>query len=339
MHPEIRRDEPGACPICGMALEPLAPSAEEGENAELKDMTRRFWISAALSVPLLWSMLGELVPSISPMQLFPHAAVAWGQLVLATPVVLWGGWPFLVRGWQSVVNRSLNMFTLIALGTGAAWIFSVVATAVPGILPPSFADESGAPPLYFEAAAVIVTLVLLGQVLELRARAQTSGAIRALLRLAPKTAHRVDSTGAEIDVPLENVQVGDRLRVRPGEKIPVDGRVVEGASHVDESMLTGEPDPVRKEAGCSVVGGNDERQRQPRDAGRTCRRRHVALADRAHGRASTTVKSARPAARRSSLGVVRAGGRRDRDCRPASFGLSSGHRRSSRTRWSWRSPC
>ena len=255
MHPEIRRDEPGACPICGMALEPLAPSADEGENAELKDMTRRLWISAALSIPLLWSMLGELVPSISPMRLAPHAAVAWGQLTLATPAVLWGGWPFFVRGWQSVVSRSLNMFTLIALGTGAAWIFSVVATAVPGVLPPSFADESGAPPLYFEAAAVIVTLVLLGQVLELRARAQTSGAIRALLRLAPKTAHRVDSTGAEIDIPLEDVQVGDRLRVRPGEKIPVDGRVVEGASHVDESMLTGEPDPVRKEADAALSAG------------------------------------------------------------------------------------
>jgi len=255
MHPEIRRDEPGACPICGMALEPLTPSAEEGENAELHDMTRRFWISVALSVPLLWSMLGELFPSISPMQLLPHAAVAWGQLILATPVVLWGGWPFFVRGWHSVVNRSLNMFTLIALGTGAAWLFSVVATAVPSILPPSFTDESGAPPLYVEAAAVIVTLVLLGQVLELRARAQTSGAIRALLRLAPKIAHRVDSTGAEVDIPLENVQVDDRLRVRPGEKIPVDGRVVEGASHVDESMLTGEPAPVRKEADAALSAG------------------------------------------------------------------------------------
>jgi P-type Cu+ transporter len=255
MHPEIRRDEPGACPICGMALEPLAPSADEGDNAELKDMTRRLWISVALSVPLLWSMLGEILPAISPMQLLPHAAVSWGQLMLATPVVLWGGWPFFVRGWQSAVNRSLNMFTLIALGTGSAWVFSVVATVMPGILPPSFTAESGAPPLYFEAAAIIVTLVLLGQVLELRARAQTSGAIRALLRLAPKNAHIVDSTGAEADIPLEHVQVGDRLRVRPGEKIPVDGRVVEGASHVDESMLTGEPDPVRKEAEAPLSAG------------------------------------------------------------------------------------
>jgi Cu+-exporting ATPase len=255
MHPEIRRDAPGPCPICGMALEPLAPSAEEGENAELTDMTRRFWISVALTAPLLWSMLGELVPSINPMRFVSHGAFAWAQLLLATPVVLWAGWPFFVRGWHSIVNRSLNMFTLIALGTGAAWIFSVVATVLPSILPPSFSAESGAPPLYFEAAAVIVTLVLLGQVLELRARAQTSGAIRALLRLAPKIAHKIEAGAAEVDIPLEDVQVGDRLRVRPGEKIPVDGRVVEGASHVDESMLTGEPDPVRKEADAALSAG------------------------------------------------------------------------------------
>jgi Cu+-exporting ATPase len=255
MHPQIRRDAPGACPICGMALEPLAPSADEGENAELKDMTRRFWIGVALTLPLLWSMLGELVPAIDPMRVLPHAAVAWGQLVLATPVVLWAGWPFFVRGWRSVVTGNLNMFTLIALGTGAAWLFSVVATAVPALLPASFRDESGAPPLYFEAAAVIVTLVLLGQVLELRARAQTSGAIRALLKLAPKIAHRVDSSGRESDVPLEHVAVGDLLRIRPGENVPVDGTVAEGSSHVDESMLTGEPEPVRKTAGAPLSAG------------------------------------------------------------------------------------
>jgi len=254
MHPEIRRDAPGACPICGMALEPLAPSAEDGESHELKDMTRRFWIGVALSVPLLWSMLGELIPALDPMRLFPHAAVAWGQMLLATPVVLWAGWPFFVRGWQSVVSGHLNMFTLIALGTGSAWVFSVVATAVPGALPASFRDEAGAAPLYFEAAAVIVTLVLLGQVLELRARAQTSGAIRALLRLAPKIAHRVDVNG-EGDVPLEDVAPGDLLRVRPGENVPVDGIVVEGSSHVDESMLSGEPEPVRKTAGASLSAG------------------------------------------------------------------------------------
>jgi Cu+-exporting ATPase len=246
MHPEIRRDEPGACPICGMALEPLTPAADESKNAELADMTRRFWIGAALTVPLLWSMLGELIPTINPMTLFGHVYVAWAQLLLATPIVAWCGRPFFVRGWRSIVNRSLNMFTLIAIGTGAAWLFSVVATVIPGALPASFLNPDGTAPLYFEAAAVIVTLVLLGQVLELRARDRTSGAIKALLRLAPKIAHRIDSSGNETDIPLEEVAVGDRLRVRPGEKIPVDGQVLDGASHVDESMLTGEPLPVRK---------------------------------------------------------------------------------------------
>jgi Cu+-exporting ATPase len=255
MHPEIRRDAPGSCPICGMALEPLAPSAEEGESHELKDMTRRFWIAVALTVPLLWSMIGEFFPAIDPMRVLPHATVAWAQLVFATPVVLWAGWPFFVRGGQSVVNRSLNMFTLIALGTGAAWLFSVAATVFPEALPASFRNEMGVAPLYFEAAAVIVTLVLLGQVLELRARAQTSGAIRALLRLAPKIAHRVEADGNEKDVALEDVGVGDQLRVRPGENIPVDGVVVEGSSHVDESMLTGEPEPVRKTAGAPLSAG------------------------------------------------------------------------------------
>jgi Cu+-exporting ATPase len=255
MHPQIRRDAPGSCPICGMALEPLAPAAEEGENAELVDMTRRFWIGVALTVPLLWAMLGEVLPAIDPMRIFGHTAFAWTQLMLATAVVLWCGWPFFVRGWQSIVNRSLNMFTLIALGTGAAWAFSVFATVSPDSLPPSFRTESGAPPLYFEAAAVIVTLVLLGQVLELRARAQTSGAIRALLKLAPKIAHRVDTAGRESDVELEAVAIGDTLRVRPGENVPVDGVVLDGASHVDESMLTGEPDPVRKEKGAPVTAG------------------------------------------------------------------------------------
>lgn len=255
MHPEIRSRSPGACPICGMALEPLAPSAEESVSHELVDMTRRFWIAVALTLPLLWSMVGEFAPAINPMRLFSHAAVSWAQLAFATPVVLWAGWPFFVRGSRSVVNRNLNMFTLIALGTGAAWLFSVVATVFPGALPASFSDETGAAPLYFEAAAVIVTLVLLGQVLELRARAQTSGAIRALLKLAPKIAHRVDAEGRESDVALEAVAVGDRLRVRPGENVPVDGTVVEGSSHVDESMLTGEPEPVRKAEGAPLSAG------------------------------------------------------------------------------------
>ena len=255
MHPEIRRAEPGSCPICGMALEPLAPTGDDGESRELADMRRRFWVSALLSLPLLWPMLGEIFPAMNPMHRLGHEVVAWAELALATPVVVWGGWPFFMRGWQSVVNRSLNMFTLIALGTGAAWTFSALATVWPSALPESFRDASGAPPLYFEAAAVIVTLVLLGQVLELKARAQTSGAIRALLRLAPKIAHRLDARGVETDIPLESVQAGDRLRVRPGEKIPVDGTVLEGTSHVDESMLTGEPDPMRKAAGAPLSAG------------------------------------------------------------------------------------
>ena len=255
MHPEIRRNEPGPCPICGMALEPLAPTADDGENKELADMRRRFWVSAILTTPLLWSMLGELIPAINPMALFGHSVVSWAQLLLATPVVIWGGSPFFVRGWQSLFNRSLNMFTLIALGTGSAWLFSVVATVAPQVLPDSFRDASGAPQLYFEAAAVIVTLVLLGQVLELRARERTSGAIKALLKLAPKIAHRIDNAGNETDIPLEDVRVGDQLRIRPGEKIPVDGVVLEGTSHVDESMLTGEPAPVRKEEGAEVSSG------------------------------------------------------------------------------------
>jgi P-type Cu+ transporter len=254
MHPEVRRDRPGACPICGMALEPLTPTQDVDDNAELADMTRRFWLSAALTAPLLWSMLGEAVPAIDPMRLLGHTAAAWGQLVLATPVVLWGAWPFLVRGAQSLVSRNLNMFTLIALGVGSAWGFSVLATVLPGALPASFRLASGAPPLYFEAAAVITTLVLLGQVLELRARSQTSSAIKALLKLAPRIAHRVNGS-SEQDVEIDAVQVGDQLRVRPGEKIPVDGRVLEGASHVDESMLTGEPGPVRKQAGDPLSAG------------------------------------------------------------------------------------
>ncbi len=255
MHAQIRQAQPGAYPLCGMALEPLTPTAEAGEDNELVSMRRRLWITGLLTAPLLWPMLGELLPTLNPMRIFPHAAVSWAELALATPVVLWGGWPFFARGWRSLVNRSLNMFTLIALGTGAAWLFSVLATALPDILPASFRDASDAPPLYFEAAAVIVTLVLLGQVLELRARAQTSGAIRALLELAPKVAHRTDGHGNETDVPLEHVQVGDRLRVRPGEKIPVDGAVVDGSSHVDESMLTGEPDPVRKAEDAPLSAG------------------------------------------------------------------------------------
>ncbi|WP_354696640.1 copper-transporting P-type ATPase [Elongatibacter sediminis] len=255
MHPEVRLDQPVPCPLCGMALEPLTPTANDGDNEELRDMTRRLWISAALTLPLLWAMAGELFPAVNPMELFGHARVAWAQLLLATPVVLWGGGPFFVRGWQSIVNRNLNMFTLIAIGTGAAWLYSVVATLFPATLPASFLNADGSAPLYFEAAAVIVTLVLVGQVLELRARDRTSGAIKALLRLAPTVAHRVDEAGEETDIDLADVQVGDRLRVRPGENIPVDGQVMDGSSHVDESMLTGEPVPVRKSPDDAVSAG------------------------------------------------------------------------------------
>jgi Cu+-exporting ATPase len=254
MHPEIVRSEPGSCPICGMALEPKTISLEDEANPELDDMTRRFWVSVALTAPALLLAMGEYLPGQIVESLIPGSAMNWIQLALATPVVLWGGWPFFVRGWQSVVNRSLNMFTLIALGVGVAYVFSVVATAVPSLFPASFRMENGQVGVYFEAAAVIVTLVLLGQVMELRARSQTGAAIRALLGLAPKTARRVRDDGSEEDVPLDQVRVGDRLRVRPGEKVPVDGTVVEGTSAIDESMVTGEPIPVEKRADDKVIG-------------------------------------------------------------------------------------
>ena len=252
MHPEIRQRGPGTCPICGMALEPQTPtSAEEGPNPELVDMTRRLWISAVVTVPLLALAMGEMV-GLTPLS---PTARTWVELALATPVVIWGGLPFFQRGWASLEHRSLNMFSLIALGTGTAFGYSLLATLAPSIIPHTMRGHDGAVPVYFEAAAVIVTLVLLGQVLELRARSATSGAIRALLGLAPKTARRIEASGAEHDVPLEQVQVGDRLRVRPGERIPVDGVVVEGGSSVDESMITGEPIPVEKAAGDKVTGG------------------------------------------------------------------------------------
>ncbi|CAN5917788.1 heavy metal translocating P-type ATPase [soil metagenome] len=251
MHPEVRQNGPGSCPKCGMALEPEMPTLEEGTNNEPVDMTRRFWFCAAIAIPLLALAMGEMFgftplgPKVRP----------WVELALATPVVLWGGLPFFQRGWDSLRNRSLNMFTLIALGTGMAFGYSLLATLVPSIIPPTMRGHDGAVPLYFEAAAVIVALVLLGQVMELRARSATSGAIRALLGLAPKTARRISATGVEEDVPLEHVQIGDRLRVRPGERVPVDGVVLEGSSSVDESMITGEPIPVEKGPGDKVTGG------------------------------------------------------------------------------------
>ncbi len=255
MHPEIVRNEPGSCPICGMALEPRTVTLEEDENPELQDMARRFWISLVLALPVVVLAMGEMIPGRPLEGLVSKPVKAWLELLLATPVVLWGGWPFFERGWMSIVHRSLNMFTLIALGTGTAYLYSAVATLFPGIFPASFRGPGGPVAVYFEAAAVIVVLVLLGQVLELRARAKTSGAIKALLGLAPKTARLVRDDGREEDVPLDNVQQGDRLRVRPGEKIPVDGTIAEGSSAVDESMITGEAIPVEKAGGDRVTGG------------------------------------------------------------------------------------
>jgi P-type Cu+ transporter len=254
MHPEVVADGPGACPICGMALEPRTVSAEEEENPELRDMARRFWASLVLTVPLLFLGMSDLLPGQPVQHALSPGLIAWIELLLATPVVLWGGLPFFHRGWASILNRSLNMFTLIALGTGVAYLFSVVATAAPGLLPETVRDAHGAVPIYFEPAAAIVTLVLLGQVLELRARARTRGALRALLGLAPKTARKLEGD-EERDVPLEQVHPGDVLRVRPGEKVPVDGVVIEGHSSVDESMITGEPLPVEKVPSGKVTGG------------------------------------------------------------------------------------
>ncbi len=253
MHPEIVRDRPGACPICGMALEPRTITAAEEDNPELRDMTRRFWVSVALTAPLLAIAMADMLPSMPIQQIVPATWLPWIEFLLATPVVLWAGWPFFQRGWASIVNRSTNMFTLIAIGTGVAYVYSLIVTLVPGIFPASFRDMTGRPAVYFEAAAAIVALVLLGQVLELRARSRTGTAIRALLELAPRTA-RVVRSGSEQDIALDQVQVGDRLRVRPGEKIPVDGVILEGRSSVDESMITGESVPVEKIEGARVIG-------------------------------------------------------------------------------------
>jgi Cu+-exporting ATPase len=267
MHPEIRQMGPGACPICGMALEPVTVTADTGPSAELRDMTRRFWIGAVLTVPVVVLEMGRHL--VDPLyDAIPSDVATWAQLLLATPVVLWGGWPFFVRGWQSLRTRNLNMFTLIAMGTGIAWVYSVIATLVPGIFPAAFRNDTsgmadgmavaagaGSVDVYFEAAAVITVLVLLGQVLELRAREQTSGAIKALLDLAPRTARRIAADGTDEEVALEDVQLGDRLRVRPGEKVPVDGTVTDGRSSVDESLVTGESMPVTKTPGDTVIGG------------------------------------------------------------------------------------
>lgn len=254
MHPEIVRDEPGSCPICGMALEPRTVTIEDAPNPELVEMTRRFWVGVVLSAPIVFLAMSEMIPGQPVQRSFSPRLLNWFQLVLATPVVLWCGWPFFQRGWASIVNRSLNMFTLIAIGVGTAYVYSVIATLFPDVFPHSFRSHGGEIGVYFDAAAVITTLVLLGQVLELRARSKTSRAIKALLGLVPKTARLIRTDGTELDVPLDQVKPSDLLRVRPGEKIPVDGMVLEGTTSVDESMITGEPIPVEKTNGSRVTG-------------------------------------------------------------------------------------
>ncbi len=255
MHPQIRQPGPGNCPICGMTLDPLTVTAELGENRELVDMTRRFWIGLALSLPVFVLEMGGHVPALGLYRLVPPLVSTWVQFALSTPVVLWAGWPFFARAWASVVHRSLNMFTLVALGTGSAYVYSLFATFAPGLFPAAFHGMGGTVAVYFEAAAVITVLVLLGQVLELRAREQTGGAIRALLNLAPKTAHRLTQAGEDEEIALDQVQVGDRLRVRPGDGVPVDGEVLEGKSAVDEAMVTGEAMPTVKAPGDKLIGG------------------------------------------------------------------------------------
>ena len=255
MHPEVVQDQPGSCPKCGMALEPRDIALEEEENPELKDMTRRFWIGLGLALPVFLLAMSEMITGKPVQQVLSPSIMSWVQWMLATPVVLWCGWPFFQRAWASLVNRSLNMFTLIALGTGTAYVYSTVATIAPELFPDSFRGVSGEVAVYFEAGAVITVLVLLGQVLELRARSQTGSAIKALLGLAPKTARRIRENGAEEDVPVDAVHPGDKMRIRPGEKIPIDGVILEGQSAVDESMITGESIPVEKEAGAQVTGG------------------------------------------------------------------------------------
>lgn len=258
MHPEIRQQGPGDCPICGMGLEPEQVTLDDGPSAELTDMTRRFWVGLLLALPVFLLEMGGHLISLD--HLIAPQTSNWIQLVLATPVVLWSGWPFFVRGWKSILSRNLNMFTLIAIGTGVSLIYSLVATLAPQVFPDAFRLADGSVAVYFEAAAVIVVLVLLGQVLELRAREKTSGAIRALLDLAPATARKLNEAGDESDVALDQVKVGDRLRVRPGEKVPLDGEVLEGRSNVDESLVTGEPLAVTKEAGDHVIGGSINQQ-------------------------------------------------------------------------------
>ncbi|MDE2274857.1 MAG: HAD-IC family P-type ATPase, partial [Burkholderiales bacterium] len=254
MHPQVRQMGPGSCPLCGMALEPVLATAEPGESPELREMTKRFWIGTALTVPVFALEMGGHLTNLS--HVLGQQMSNWIQLLLGTPVVLWAGWPFFVRAVASVKHRSLNMYSLIALGTGAAWLYSIVGTVAPGLFPANLRMADGAVAVYFEAAAVITVLVLLGQVLELRAREKTSGAIKALLGLAPKTALKVGADGSEAAVQVDAIEVGDLLRVRPGEKVPVDGELIDGKGNVDEAMVTGEPIPTGKQPGDDVIGGS-----------------------------------------------------------------------------------
>jgi cation transport ATPase len=312
MHPQIRRPAPGNCPICGMALEPEIATGETGPSAELRDMTRRFWIGLGLAVPVFLLEMGGHLLDLH-MWLGPQTS-NWIRLAQATPVVLWAGWPFFERGWQSIVNRSLNMFTLIAMGIGVAWIYSVVGTVAPGIFPATFRSVEGSVAVYFEAAAVITVLVLLGQVLELRAREQTGGAIRALLDLVPKTARRVRDDGGDEDIGLDVVVVGDRLRVRSDETVPVDGELIEGRSSIDEAMVTGESMPVTKDVGSALIGGTLNRSggfimRAGKIGSDTMLSRIVAMVAQAQR------SRADPTPRRPGLRLVRAASDRRRGAR------------------------
>ena len=305
MHPEIVRDKPGSCPICGMALEPMGvPTGDEGPNPELVDFSRRFWVSAALSIPLLVITMGPML-GLPMRDWIGERLAVWIELALASPVVLWAAIPFFHRGWQSIVNRSPNMWTLISLGVGVAYVYSVVATLFPEIFPHQFRGHGGTVPVYFEAASVIVALVFLGQVLELKARERTGSAIRALLDLAPKTARRIAADGTETDVPLDDVHAGDRLRIRPGDAIPVDGIVLEGRSSVDESMLTGEPVPVEKTDRRQADRRHAQQEWHAGDAGRKGRRRDHACRHRRDGRQGAALArpdpgTGRPRRRRGS---------------------------------------
>ena len=296
MHPEIVRNDPGTCPICGMALEPRTVTLDGDDNLELRDMSRRFWVSAVLAAPILFLAMAEMIPGGPVGRVISARALIWLELILATPVVLWGGWPFFERGWQSIINRSPNMFTLIALGVGTAYIYSVTATLFPGLFPDSFRGHAGEVPVYFEAAAIITVLVLLGQVLELRARSQTGGAIKALLGLAPKTARVVRDDGGETDVPLDQVKPGDRLRVRPGEKIPVDGVDGDGRAHL---CREGTRHPCHRRHG--------QRDGEPCHAGGTGWERDAAGADRPDGERGPAKPRANPASRRPGVGLFRSG--------------------------------